>query len=572
MLQEPTHQRWYFRPGVGRIVVLAWLGLTAPWLVSCSSGGDGSGSDVDPEPPPGATPNEPPVAVDDAASTSHGQSVVIHVLANDTDADGDGLALMSVGAAVNGTTTAQTDGSVSYAPDNGFEGSDSFTYTVSDGQGGTGTGSVSIMVAPAPEPPAASLLNERIAAALEGSWLKVNENRFEEVWTPVAQRARVDGVPFGEPRKIITAWSSMAWDSNRDQLVLWGGGHANYAGNEVYRFDAADLRWHRASLPSAVIDPFADRRYFAVDGAANAPISAHTYDNQEFLPLIDRFVTFGGASYDTGAYFLLDDGQTITGPYLWDPSRADPAMVGGTTGSHVDPTAFPDVTGGRMWMNRNAVAINGVGASRPNAFVNGTSAYDAGQGQESLLVSESPQFGGDLFRYRIEDVGDPSLDRWELIGPGLRSYSNQGAGAFDPERQLYLRTAKMDSSYGIVMWNVATPGASNAPINFVPAGGSFVLTNLHGMDFDARRSLFVLWSGDGNVWYLRPPASGPAFAPTGWTVEAAPVSGTSAPAVTGTTGVLGKWKYLASYDVMLGLGHGTEGQVWIYKPVGWQPP
>jgi hypothetical protein len=24
--------------------------------------------------------------------------------------------------------------------------------------------------------------------------------------------------------------------------------------------------------------------------------------------------------------------------------------------------------------------------------------------------------------------------------------------------------------------------------------------------------------------------------------------------------------------VMLGLGDGVEGQVWVYKPVGWQPP
>jgi hypothetical protein len=39
-----------------------------------------------------------------------------------------------------------------------------------------------------------------------------------------------------------------------------------------------------------------------------------------------------------------------------------------------------------------------------------------------------------------------------------------------------------------------------------------------------------------------------------------------------TTGILGKWKYIRSYDVMMGLGGGYEGQVWVYKPIGWQPP
>jgi hypothetical protein len=416
----------------------------------------------------------------------------------------------------------------------------------------------------------------RIVAAPEASWLKVNANRFDSVWTPLAQRARANGTVIGTPAKIINAWSSMAWDANRRQLIIWGGGHANYAGNDVYRFDAATLRWQRAALPSAIEAPSEDRPrlHFAVDGPMNAPISSHTYDNQEFLPLADRFITFGGAAYNTGGPFLAGNGVTKTGPYLWDPSRAGANSVGGTSGSHVNPTLFPNVLGGRMWNNRNTVAINGIGAARPGSFVNGTSAYVLEQGVESILVSESPSTGGDLFRYRITDLADPTLDRWQLMGPGLKSYADQGAGAYDPNHRLYLRTARLGTSHGLVMWNLAIPGATNYPIRFTPpsASGQFVLSRLHGMDFDPRRGVFVLWAGDRRVWYLKPPASGPAFSASGWTVTAAPVNGFDSPTLTTTTGVLGKWKYLATHDVMLGLGHGGEGQVWIYKPSGWQPP
>ena len=42
----------------------------------------------------------------------------------------------------------------------------------------------------------------------------------------------------------------------------------------------------------------------------------------------------------------------------------------------------PDVIGGQMWFNRNAIVVNGIGASRPTSFVNGTSAYAAEQGVE----------------------------------------------------------------------------------------------------------------------------------------------------------------------------------------------
>ncbi len=168
----------------------------------------------------------------------------------------------------------------------------------------------------------------------------------------------------------------MAFDSNRGDLIFWGGGHENYCGNEVYRFRLSTLKWERASLPSAIYSPLGDKQFAAVDGALRAPTSSHTYDNQEFLPQLDRFITFGGAKYNIKAKFVLEDGVTATGPYLWDPSRANPQLVGGTTGSHVSPSAYPDVFGGEMWDNRNTITVRGTRPIRPDKnFVNGTSAY-----------------------------------------------------------------------------------------------------------------------------------------------------------------------------------------------------
>ncbi|MCK9487427.1 MAG: Ig-like domain-containing protein [Dehalococcoidia bacterium] len=68
---------------------------------------------------------------DDEASTQQDQAVVIDVLANDV---GSGLYVQSAGAASNGTTS--TDGAtVTYTPDAGFFGTDSFQVTVSQGAG-----------------------------------------------------------------------------------------------------------------------------------------------------------------------------------------------------------------------------------------------------------------------------------------------------------------------------------------------------------------------------------------------------------------------------------------------------
>ncbi len=88
--------------------------------------------------------NDTPVAVNDTAvSTSH-EPIDIAVLANDTDADGDALTVVSVTRPVSGTTRIRPDGTVRYRPRGGFSGTDTFTYTVSDGLGGVATATVTV--------------------------------------------------------------------------------------------------------------------------------------------------------------------------------------------------------------------------------------------------------------------------------------------------------------------------------------------------------------------------------------------------------------------------------------------
>ncbi len=96
----------------------------------------------------------PPVAVDDAASTPAGTPVDVDVLDNDSDPENADLEVIAVTQASNGTVQVNPDGTVTYQPASGFQGTDTFTYTVSDGQGGTDIALVTVEVTPAsaPEP------------------------------------------------------------------------------------------------------------------------------------------------------------------------------------------------------------------------------------------------------------------------------------------------------------------------------------------------------------------------------------------------------------------------------------
>ncbi len=99
--------------------------------------------------------NDLPVAADDSASTVEDVSILIDVLANDTDIDGDALTVTAVTQPTNGTATINGDDTVTYIPDSNFNGSDSFSYTVDDGHGGSDTAVVTIAVTPVNDAPQA---------------------------------------------------------------------------------------------------------------------------------------------------------------------------------------------------------------------------------------------------------------------------------------------------------------------------------------------------------------------------------------------------------------------------------
>ena len=97
--------------------------------------------------------NRAPVAVDDSDATVQDQAVVVDVQANDSDADGDALTTVNATAPANGTTAVNSGDTVTYTPNGGFVGSDSFDYTIEDGFGGSATATVNVTVTDVNDPP-----------------------------------------------------------------------------------------------------------------------------------------------------------------------------------------------------------------------------------------------------------------------------------------------------------------------------------------------------------------------------------------------------------------------------------
>jgi len=90
--------------------------------------------------------NNAPIATDDSSTTTEDLPIVIDVLGNDTDSEGDLLTVNIATPPANGTTSVQPDGTIEYTPNPAYIGPDAFEYTITDPDGEMSTATVNITV------------------------------------------------------------------------------------------------------------------------------------------------------------------------------------------------------------------------------------------------------------------------------------------------------------------------------------------------------------------------------------------------------------------------------------------
>ncbi|NKQ40606.1 MAG: tandem-95 repeat protein [Sulfurovum sp.] len=93
------------------------------------------------------------IAQDDVATTDEDSSIDVAVLDNDSDAEGN-ITIVSVTTPVNGTSTISAS-VVNYMPNVNFNGTDSFSYTITDGNGVKRSATVTLTVNPINDKPVA---------------------------------------------------------------------------------------------------------------------------------------------------------------------------------------------------------------------------------------------------------------------------------------------------------------------------------------------------------------------------------------------------------------------------------
>src|SRR5678815_393748 len=124
--------------------------------------------------------------------------------------------------------------------------------------------------------------------------------------------------PGGAQATIITSWGAGAFDSLRGDLVIMGGGHLDYQGNEWYAFNVVTLLWRI-------------KNYYSTAGAGDTeaasgggPSSRHGYGTYAYSRSRDRLMLGpGSALYGAGAVF---------GTGMWDFNTATESPSSWTNG------------------------------------------------------------------------------------------------------------------------------------------------------------------------------------------------------------------------------------------------
>lgn len=151
-----------------------------------------------------------------------------------------------------------------------------------------------------------------LATLKAGEWRELPDTQIRQVLPRP--------LPRGNPRSITGAWSGGTVDTKRSRLLITGGGHADYWGNEVYALDLRTQTMGRVTGPSA----YANQATCDPALQDGSPTSRHTYGGVAYVAHADQMLLVSGslspcghAGRDTWTY-ALETGR-------WELRKASPA-------------------------------------------------------------------------------------------------------------------------------------------------------------------------------------------------------------------------------------------------------
>ena len=280
----------------------------------------------------------------------------------------------------------------------------------------------------------------------------------------------------------ILSWSGGVFDTKRDRLIVWGGGHNAYYGNELYAYSLATSTMTRLNDPATPVNPLVCSD--AILGGTQ-PASRHTYDGIEYLQNVDRMFVYGGA-------IACQAGGFGKGTWTFDFATL-------------------------KWQQ-----MNPTGPKPASPIV--VSAYDPNTGLVFLHDSYN------LYSY---DFNKDEYRQLTTFGSDIGYHAN---ATIDRKRRLFVIVGRNASTKSgqVVTYDISSATPKRVTRSTI-GGDALIASEYPGMDYDPVVDRIVAWNGgdtvyslnlDSNIWSSHTYANGPG--------AASPTQG---------RGTHGRWRY-----------------------------
>lgn len=346
-----------------------------------------------------------------------------------------------------------------------------------------------------------------------GKWVQINQT--SGTGRTVASVAH-SPAPGGNFDSIMYAWSGGAFATtlgSRGSLLIHGGGHSDYQGNEIYAFDVATGLWSKLYSPGSSCTLST-----SFGGSpANSPCASHTYDTLEFSPVTNEFIKVGSTS----------DGPSVTGT---NRVRAYNVLTG-------------------AW--RLLGQVSGQSASPDDDFESSFTAWDSNRNLVWWHGGWRANGGSNLAKI------NPVTNAITTYS-GIQSIDQYAQMAYDPSRQILVIIEAAHDELHVIDVTTGTPVIYTNRTMSGPA-----LPQAAGFDYDPIADKFVVYDGGTTIYTITPPATWASNKSASWTMANASATGAS-PGASAENGTFGRFRYAPALCAFV-VTNSTTGGVYAYQ-------
>ncbi len=310
---------------------------------------------------------------------------------------------------------------------------------------------------------------------------------------------------------IMDAWSGGAFArrmGNSGTLLVYGGGHQDYWGNDVYGFDMESQTWRLVSQPytGAINFPLAEGLF--PDGT---PGPFHSYNLLQYDPSENNFYIFGREYNNIGGYVY---------PYF----------------SYLN-LAQPRLTNRANWTNLSSSVRNSAGAENSSCYDQDTNTFWMfGSGRSLTKFDIATKTATSYINYKDDGYGSTAD-----CAKGLYVYTSGGSSI----RARDLSAPAQDS------FTLASVSVSSDP----------------GFSWSNRRQAFIHWINGAAVNEFRY-LGGNARSPSAWTFQSLGITGSGAAIPQrNSNGTYGRFRVVEFKDgsEMAIVVNSVNGRVHVFK-------